>query len=469
MFSFTRRLFSTKPNNVGRQIISSTPTLSPTALQVAPTQVTTLDNGVRVVSEERRGETASVGVFIKAGSRNESKANNGVAHFLEHMYFKGTSRRSGKDLEVEYENAGAFLNGHTAREYTAFTSHCLSSDLERSVDSLSDILLHSKFDPVLIERERSTILHEYEQVNQSIEEVLFDKLHERAFPKSSLGYTILGPEENIKNLTRIDMMDFRDRYYTGNRMVVAGVGNIDHEELVEIAQKKFESVPRGDSTFTDSAPAEFLGGDYIHSNDDIPLFHCCVGFEGPSIRDNDILVLNLIQLLCGHYDRSMGAGRYVSSPLCRRIAELGLARSVTPFNHAYTDRGLFGLHLVGDGGEDTQWLLLEAVGGIVKLGHSLTQPQLARVKNLLKAQLLTQTEGNLDNVVEEVGRQVLFYDRRVSPAEFVDRIDQITVEDVQRVIDQYVFDKEPVVAAIGNTFNYPDYSWVRSFTSTWKY
>lgn len=459
--------FSSTPN-VGQQVLQY-PNFSNVAIQLAPTHVTELPNGIRVVSEERRGETASVGVFIKAGSRNETKENNGVAHFLEHMYFKGTSRRTEKDLEAEFENSGAFLNGHTTREYTAFTSHCLSTDLNRSVDALSDILLHSEFNSRLIEKERGTILQEIDHVNQIIEEALFDNLHSRAFPDSSLGYTILGPQENVLALSRSDMIEFRRKFYTGNRMVVTAVGNVNHEELVETVARKFESVPVGSEEATPVPAADFLGGDHILSNESIPLFHCAVGFEGPSLRDNDILVLNVIQLLCGQYDRSMGAGRYVASPLCRRIAEGGLARSVSTFNHAYSDKGLFGLHLVGDGGEDTQWLLWEAIGGLVRLGYQLTQPQLARAKNLLKTQILTQSEGNLESMVEDIGRQMLFYNRRVSPAEMVNRVDQITVEDVQRVIDRYVYDKEPVVAAIGNTFSYPDYQWVRSYTSTWKY
>lgn len=363
------------------------------------------------------------------------------------------------------------MNGHTSREYTAFTSHCLSSDVRRSVDSLSDILLHSQFNSNLIEKERGTILHESEEVNQIIEEVLFDKLHERAFPESSLGFTILGPDENIKKLTKMDMISFREKYYTGERMIVAAVGNVDHNEVVSYVNDNFSGVRRGNQDF-DAELAKntnFLGGDYVLTNESIPLLHCCVGFEGPSIKDNDILVINLIQVLAGTYERSMGAGRFIASPLCRRIAESGLARSVTPFNHAYTDRSLFGLHLVGDGGEDTQWLLLEAVGGLVRLGYGLTQPMLSRAKNALKTQILLQAERDLESVVEELGRQILFYNRRISTAELIRRIDQISIEDVQRVIDQYVYDKDPVVAVVGNTFNYPDYQWVRSYTSTWKY
>lgn len=433
----------------------------------APAQITTLPNGFRIVSEPRIGETASVGVFIEAGSRHENRSNNGVAHFLEHMYFKGTQKRSAKDLETEFENAGAHLNAHTSREYTAFTAHCLTKDVDRSVDCLADVLLNSKLSNEAIEAERSTIIREMEDVDTKVEEVLFDNLHQTAFQGTSLGYTILGPRENILKLNRSQMDSYRNTFYTAPRMTLVGVGSVNHDELVKLGENYFSKVQS--STGSDKTPeAHFTGSDMKHFNPEIPFLHIAIGFEGPSISSPDILVLNVIQLLLGSYDKAMGAGRYVTTPYCQQIVDQDLARSVVPFNHAYSDRGLFGVQIVADGGETTDTLMVETVKAMTRLCYKVDDFELERAKNLLKNQMLSSYEGNLDGVLEEVGRQVLFYGRRPSVAEMYARIDSITVNDVKRVATKYIYDKDPVVASIGKVEECVEWSWLRIWTYTWK-
>jgi processing peptidase subunit beta len=458
--------------------------------QSPATQITTLSNGVRVVSEPRVGETAAVGIFIKAGSRQENKSNNGVAHFLEHMYFKvnnshhiyvityvtniifvqGTKKRSGHQLELEFENAGALLNAHTAREYTAFTSHCLKGDVERSVDALSDILLNSELREADIERERSTILTEYDEVSQSIEEVLFDELHGTAFQQSSLGYTILGPKENIKTITRKQMIDYRDTFYTAPRMTLIGVGDIDHSQLVRLGEKYLGTVPAapasGKSDKTEYP--SYIGSDVRVFNEEIPNLHMAIGFQGPGLASADILTISLIQLLLGSYDKTMGAGKYVSPNLANLLADNNLARLLVPFNHAYSDTGLFGVQIISDGGEDTDTLMCETVHHMTKLCYRVIPEDLERAKNVFKSQILSQYEGGLKGVLEEVGRQILFYGRRPSAAEMFARIDAITTEDIKRVATKYIYDQDPVMSAIGNTQNMVDYTWLRMFTTAWR-
>jgi processing peptidase subunit beta len=432
----------------------------------APTQITTLPNGFRVVTEPRVGETAAVGVFIGAGSRHEDINNNGVAHFLEHMYFKGTQKRSSKDLEVEYENAGSYMNAHTSREYTAFTSHCLRDDVDRSVDSLADVLLNSRFDPQLIESEKSTIIREMEEVNTNIEEVLFDNLHATAFQGSSLGFTILGPKENILRMTRQQMINYRSTYYTAPRMVLVGVGNVDHSHLVKLGEKYFNQVPA--KSLGATPETRYVGSDIQLYNPEIPFMHLAIGFEGPSISSPDILVLNVIQLLIGSYDKAMGIGKHVSTSFCSKIAEKDLARSVVPFNHAYSDTGLFGVHIVSDGGKDTDTLMVSAVSEMTRLCYKVNDIELERAKNLLKSQMLASYEGGLSGVLEEVGRQMLFYGRRPSVAEMFARIDAITSNDVRRVATKYIYDKDPVIASIGKTEESLEYSWLRIHTYQWR-
>lgn len=181
-------------------------------------QVTTLPNGLRVATETHPyAQTATVGVWIDAGSRYESKETNGTAHFLEHLAFKGTKKRSVKQLEVEVENMGGHLNAYTSREHTCYYAKVSKESVGQAVDILADILQNSRLDEQSIERERSVILREMQEVNGDPAELVFDHLHATAFQKSSLGRTILGPTENVKRIGKADIEGYIRAHYTAVR------------------------------------------------------------------------------------------------------------------------------------------------------------------------------------------------------------------------------------------------------------
>ena len=196
-------------------------------LNVPETQVTTLSNGLRVASENAGGSTCTVGLWIDAGTRYEEEKTNGVAHFLEHMAFKGTKRRTQMQLELEVENMGAHLNAYTSREQTVYYAKSFSRDLDKSVDILADILQNATLGEREIERERSVILREMEEVDQQVEEVIFDHLHSIAFQGTPLGWTILGPTQNIKKINRQDLVNYISTHYSAPRMVLAAAGGVD--------------------------------------------------------------------------------------------------------------------------------------------------------------------------------------------------------------------------------------------------
>merc|ERR1712107_250908 len=179
-----------------------------------------MGNGMRVASEDSGAPTATVGLWIDTGSRYENAANNGVAHFLEHMAFKGTSKRTQTGLELEVENMGAHLNAYTSREHTVFYAKCLSGDLDGAVEILSDILTNSTFGQEEIERERGVILREMQEVEMNLQEVVFDHLHAVAYQGTPLGRTILGPAKNIKSIDRNDLTHYIQTHYKGPRMVL---------------------------------------------------------------------------------------------------------------------------------------------------------------------------------------------------------------------------------------------------------
>merc|ERR1711884_207161 len=223
-------------------VLRSQSTHAAVNLNLPPTDVSVLDNGMRVATEDSGVPTASVGLWIDTGSRYETAANNGVAHFLEHMAFKGTAKRSQTQLELEVENLGAHLNAYTSREQTVFYAKCLSNDLPQAVEVLADILQNSKLGEQEIERERGVILREMQEVEMNLQEVVFDHLHAVAYQGTPLGRTILGPTQNIKSITRNDIVDYIKSHYKGPRRVLAGAGGVNHGDLCAMAEKYFAKI-----------------------------------------------------------------------------------------------------------------------------------------------------------------------------------------------------------------------------------
>merc|ERR1712106_907915 len=290
-------------------------------LNTPPTQVTVLDNGMRVASEDSGAPTATVGLWIDTGSRYETATNNGVAHFLEHMVFKGTEKRSQTQLELEVENMGAHLNAYTSREQTVFYAKCLAGDLEGAVEILSDILTNSTFGQQEIERERGVILREMQEVEMNLQEVVFDHLHAVAYQGTPLGRTILGPAKNIKSISRDDLTHYINTHYLGPRMVLAGSGGINHDALCELADKHLNKI---NNVYQNEIPMDvhcrFTGSDVRVRDDTMPLAHVAIAVEGCGWTNPDNIPLMVANTLIGNWDRSMGGGANNSSPLAHYCA-----------------------------------------------------------------------------------------------------------------------------------------------------
>lgn len=430
-------------------------------LNAPATEVTTLANGVRVATEGGHGETATVGVFIDAGSRYESAATNGTAHFLEHMTFKGTSKMSQYELEVEFENMGGHLNAYTSREHTVYYAKVFKNDVNKAVGTLADMLTAPKLDEQAIERERNVILREAEEVASQQEEVIFDLLHSTAYQDSGLGRTILGPEANIRSITRGDLEAYIRSHYTGGRIVVAGAGAVDHDALVKIAEQTFGGLPASPAGGLIAAPepARFVGSEIRQRDDDLGLAHVAVSFETGGWTSPNAFPLMIMQTLLGNWDRTLSAGPNMASPLCRKVGEQGLAHSLSTFNTTYKDSGLFGVYAVA---EPTKlWELMATVMyETVRLAHNVTEDEVARARTQLKAALLGSLDGSTA-VCEDIGRQMLTYGRRMTPAEILARIDAVDAAAVKAAADAYVNDKDVAVAGVGHIHELPDVNWFR--------
>lgn len=425
------------------------------------TEISKTSNGVTVASESTHGETATVGVWIDAGSRYENGKNNGVAHFLEHMAFKGTHKRTQQQLEVEIENMGGHLNAYTSREQTVYYAKVFKTDVPKAVEIIADILQNSKYDNAAITREREVILREQEEVNKQYEEVILDHLHETAFMGTGLGRTILGPEENIRNLTRDDLTDYVNTHYTANRFVIAAAGAVDHTQLVESVEKHFGKLPQApkNGLSTNFEPAIFTGSDKRIRFDSMSEAHVALAFQGASWTSEYAFPLMLMQQILGSWDRASSVGRNSSSKLAQIVAEEDLAHSFMTFNTCYKDTGLFGIYLVAPDNKLDD-AMFHTLDHFVRLCHNVSDEEVVRAKTQLKANMLMQLDS-FSSIAEDIGRQMLTYGRRMTSAELFARIDAITPADIKATANKFINDEDHALAAVGPIFELPDYNWIR--------
>jgi len=422
-------------------------------LGLPETRITRLDNGLRIATESNpKLKTATVGVWIDAGSRFETVSDNGTAHFLEHMSFKGTNKRTQKDIELLIENIGSNLNAYTSREQTVYYAKTLTKNISTSIEVLSDILQNSKFDYSAITRERDVILREYEEVQKMKDEVVFDELHKIAFPHSSLGFTILGPTENIKKITRDNIKSYISTNYTTDRMVIIGAGGVDHDELVELAKKLFSKIPQPTNNkeiYDKFKNAKFVGGTALIKNE-YPTNHVVLSVEGVGWSNPDYWALLVAQSIIGSWDRTLGAGDQVGSKLAKDISKNNLANSFMSFNTSYTDTGLFGVYFITEPGSDLYGACHSIIREWMRLcdEDNISEKEVLRSKNQLKTSLLLSLDGTTP-IAEEIGRQMLIFNRRMSPLEVDRLIEQVDKKKIAEVSRKYFLNKELAVVGYG--------------------
>lgn len=448
--------------------------------RAASTSITTLDSGLRVASETTAGETATIGVWIDAGSSFETDADNGSAHFLEHMAFKGTNKRTQYQLEKEIEDLGGHLNAYTSREQTVYYAKVLKKDVEQATDILGDILQNSLLDKGAIERERAVILREMEEVMSMREEVVFDELHATAYQGTSLARTILGPEENIASITQEDLRQYIDTHYTAPRMVFAGAGAIEHEQLVDLAGKSFDKLPAGtgggSAVSTDVVEHKFTGSDARFIDGTMKDVHFAMAFETVGWTHPDSVVFMVMQSLLGQWDANSPAGSTPGSSLCKELVQEDAATSIMAFNTTYNQTGLFGVYGVADHTTVENFLYIQ-MNELVSMCHKVSAYEIERAKNQLKTTVAMQLGDGTSAICEDIGRQTLTYGRRLPTEELFARIDAVDIDAVNRVAYDYIHDTDMAFVTFGPRDDpkakprrvIPDYNWLRRRTFWLRY
>ncbi|GBQ15800.1 M16 family metallopeptidase [Swaminathania salitolerans] len=407
-----------------------------------PITVTTLPNGLTVVTERmERVETVSFGAYVATGTRNESAEENGVSHFLEHMAFKGTARRSAARIAEEIENVGGHINAYTAREQTAYYVKLLKEDLPLGIDIIGDILTHSTFLEQEVERERGVILQEIGQANDTPDDIIFDHFQETAFPDQSMGRPTLGTEALVAGMKRETMMRYMHTHYTTHNMVIAAAGNLEHEAVLEMVQTHFRDLP--DHRPPARSPGRYAGGDHRETRA-LDQAHLVLGFPSVGYGDPAYHAVMLLSTV-------LGGG--MSSRLFQEIREKrGLVYSVYAFALPFLDSGLFGIY-AGTGESEAAELVPVLLDELRRIEDGISAEEIARARAQVKSSLLMSLEST-GSRCEQIARQMQLFGRVIDTAETVSKIDAV---DEAAMIDaaRTIFRATPTLATIGPVAKVP--------------
>jgi predicted Zn-dependent peptidase len=397
-----------------------------------------LENGIPVVLEPIRSvRSVAVGVWVKVGSRYESREENGISHFLEHMFFKGTKKRTTKDISVDIDSLGGDLNAFTSRENTAFYIKVLDEHVDKGIDLLSDIFVNSVFPEDELEKEKKIIKEEIKMVEDTPDDYIHDLFSLAVWGQEGIGQPILGRRETVASFTREHVMSHIKKYYGTKDIVISCAGNFQPEEMIAALNRRFGGLRQG------STPKKGVGPDFHRSvkvySKEMSEAHICIGVPGVSQVSEEryaFFVLNTI----------LGAG--VSSRLFQEIREKrGLAYSVYSFTSSYLDTGLWGVY-AGVSKKRIREVAEVIIAEMRDFSHTLTEIELQRAKNHLKGNLILGLEST-NSRMNNLARQEIYFGRYISPEEILKSVDMVNLKQIRELSGRLISGEMFAVTALG--------------------
>jgi len=399
---------------------------------------TTLSNNITVLTDSmNQVESIAVEVCIKVGSRYENEPQNGIAHFLEHMFFKGTKTRSAKMIAEEFDSFGGYINAHTSRESTSFTARFLASYLDQAMDIIADLVQNSIFDEEELAKEKEVVLQEIAQSLDNYSELVYDNLLESCYPNHPLGRPILGPADTVKSLTSEGLKDFINNYYNGSSIFIGAAGKVEHSEFAKVIEKYFGNIPKGEKN-------NFVAAKFTNQNKfdykDIEQVNIMLGFEGISYLDDKYFSYELFSSILG------GS---ISSRLFQEIREKrGLVYSVSSFTSNYKDTGIFGIY-AGTTSEKVEELLVGVKGEMEKIASNIEDKEIARTLAQVKSALLMENESVYRRCSILVSN-FAHYGRYISAEEVLEKYQQVTKNDLLQIGQKFLNEKKLSISIVGN-------------------
>ena len=375
--------------------------------------------------------SAALAVYVAAGSRHEREENNGVAHFLEHMVFKGTQKRNAVQIAEEIEDVGGYINACTSRETTAYLARILAEDVPLAIEVIADIMTRSTLKHSEMELERNVILQEIAEMEDSAEDSVFEALMRTAYPEQPYGRSISGTAERVSQLSRKDLTDFIDEQYCPRRMILAAAGAVDHQHLTDLAKQHFGALARRSPSHT--VPAKFSRGEARnHRKDEQVQF--ALAFEGPSILDPHFATARIHAMILG--------GGASSRLFVEAREKRGLCYAVSSMAISGTDSGALIVH-AGTGSDQIAELLALCIDEIKLLAEDVSLTEIERAKAIVRSGLIMGLESP-SNRVERIATSLLLRGSIESIDETLSRFEDVSIDDLRGYAERFV--NSPAIA-----------------------
>lgn len=402
-----------------------------------------LENGLGIINEYMPySRSIAFGIFVRNGSRNEISSLNGVSHFIEHMLFKGTKKRSQKDIAEDMDTMGGEINAYTAKEYTCYYFKVIDENIDEAMELICDMFFNSVFDEKDVEREKAVIYEEIGMYDDQCDDVAVERLHREIWKNSSLGQPILGTEESLENITRDKIVKYFNENYRPENTVISFAGNIDRAKALYYGEKYFGAWEKGKVKRYDTKAVYEPA--FVVNNKNSEQLHICMNFEGPSMSDEmryPLAVLN------------MAAGGGVSSLLFQKIREeMGLAYSIYSYTTSYKDTGVFEIcsELNPANG-------VEAVENIIDVlkymkENVISDERLKRLKNQIKSGIILGQEGT-GAIMSAMGRALVLRNEYLPIQRVIEKIESVRADDVAYAASKILNSEKFSISVAGNTKN----------------
>ncbi|GGE14267.1 peptidase M16 [Aureimonas endophytica] len=408
-------------------------------------EISKLSNGLTIATEVMPElESAALGIWVKAGARDEAEGEHGIAHLLEHMAFKGTSRRNARQIAEEIEDVGGELNAATSVETTSYYARVLKEDVPLALDILTDILVDSKFDEAELEREQQVILQEIGAAEDTPDDIVFDHFQETAFRDQIIGRPILGTRQTVKSFTPDRLRAYLARHYTPERIVVSAAGAVDHDAVVKQIEAAFGTAVPAVEGEPRRPAATYTGGEFRETRDLMDA-QMVLGFEGRPYYARDFYSSQILSLI-------LGGG--MSSRLFQEIREKrGLCYAIYSFHWSFSDSGIFGVH-AATGEEELAELAPVIAAELARAGEGITAQEVARARAQMRSSLMMSQESPASRA-GQIARQLMFNGAIITNAELLDRLAAIDADRLAQLAAATFRGKAPTLAAIGPVSRLP--------------
>ncbi|MBI5099568.1 MAG: insulinase family protein [Nitrospirae bacterium] len=397
-----------------------------------------LENNIPVLLETvKEAHSLCIGIWVKTGARYENPDNNGISHFLEHMFFKGTEKRTAEGIAMETDSLGAELNALTSSEYTLFYVKVLDEYIEKAVDLLTDIFLHSTFPETGIEKEKNIISEEINMVEDTPSDYVHELFNKNVWGKDGLGQPVLGSKETIETFTREDLLRYIGKCYGRGNIVVACSGNFREEEFIAYLNRSLGGLQRNSEKRRELS-SEFMSGLHVIPKD-LSEAHVCLGLKGMPYGSEDRYSMHLLNTI-------FGSG--YSSRLFQNIREKrGLVYSIYSFHMSYSDTGLWAV-CAGTEKKHINEVINITVDEMRNLSGTVTSDELQRAKAQLKGNLILALESTSSKMTN-IAKQEIYYGKYFSPEEVISMVDSVTLGDVKNLAQRLVGDNPLALTVYG--------------------